>query len=104
MMLGGQGSDGRGVSNVVDNGNYTFTFQMSDGSNLGPVAIPAGPAGPQGPTGEVSAADLSSAIATTSANSNGVALLNLTVSNPPTQAEVQALANKIDELITALRR
>ncbi len=29
--------------------------------------------------------------------------LSLTVSNPPTQAEAQAIANKLDELITALR-
>jgi hypothetical protein len=33
-----------------------------------------------------------------------VALLNLTLSDPPTQAEMQAIANKIDELITVLRR
>ena len=30
--------------------------------------------------------------------------LGLTVSNPPTQAQVQALANKLDELIGALKR
>ena len=30
--------------------------------------------------------------------------LGLTVSNPPTQAEVQALANKLNELIGALTR
>jgi hypothetical protein len=39
-----------------------------------------------------------------SANSNGVGLLNLVVSDPPTQSEVQDLANKLDELINALRR
>ena len=33
-----------------------------------------------------------------------VTQLGLTVSNPPTQAEVQALANKLDELIAALTR
>lgn len=32
-----------------------------------------------------------------------VANLNLTVSNPPTQAQVQAIADKIDELLEALR-
>ncbi len=31
-----------------------------------------------------------------------VSLLELTVSNPPTQAEVQAIADKIDELIIML--
>jgi hypothetical protein len=30
--------------------------------------------------------------------------LALTVSSPPTQAQVQAIANKIDELLTALKR
>jgi len=30
--------------------------------------------------------------------------LNLTVSNPPTQAQVQAIANKIDELLIYLKR
>jgi len=33
-----------------------------------------------------------------------VANLNLTVSNPPTQAEVQAIANKVDALLAAMRR
>jgi hypothetical protein len=31
-----------------------------------------------------------------------VAPLGLTVSNPPTQADVQAIADKLDELISAL--
>jgi len=34
----------------------------------------------------------------------GLGLLGMTVSNPPTQAQVQAIANKIDDLIDALRR
>ena len=29
--------------------------------------------------------------------------LGLTVSNPPTQAEMQAMADQLDELITALQ-
>ena len=41
---------------------------------------------------------------TTSANSKGVATLGMAVSDPPTQAEVQAIADKLDELINALRR
>ena len=76
--------------------------------------IPRGTVGEQGmqgiagPVGEVSSATLASEIATavagTSNNSNGVASLNLMVSDPPTQAEAQSLANKLDELIAALRR
>jgi hypothetical protein len=76
-------------------------------------AIPAGPQGPpgndgapgiQGTAGEVTAADLSNALAGCSANSNGVSLLNLSFSDPPTQAEVQAMSSKLNELINALRR
>ena len=37
-------------------------------------------------------------------NPAGVTPLGLTVSSPPTQAEVQALADKLDELIATLRR
>jgi HAMP domain-containing protein len=63
-----------------------------------------GQQGPQGAPGEVSTAQLTNAIATTSSNTNAVELPNLIVSDPPTQAEVQALANKVQELIQALRR
>ena len=63
-----------------------------------------GPQGPQGATGEVTAGALAAAIGGTSNNTNAVPLLSLSVTDPPTQAEVQALANKLDELITALRR
>jgi hypothetical protein len=58
--------------------------------------------------GEVSAQQLSDAIATTAANINAVVTLNMAVPNPATledlQSCVQTLANKIDELILALRR
>ena len=60
--------------------------------------------GPPGAPGEVSTQQLNDAIAGTSNNSNGVATLGLTVSDPPTQGEMQAIANKLDELIAALRR
>ena len=42
--------------------------------------------------------------ADTSKNSNGVTTLGLVVSDPPTQAQMQSLADKVDELILALRR
>ncbi len=47
---------------------------------------------------------LNDAIATTSSNSNGVGTLGLAVSDPPTQSEMQQIADKLDELINALRR
>ena len=62
------------------------------------------PRGNDGTPGEVSAAQLSSAIDGTSNNSNSVGTLGLSVSDPPAQAEMQSLANKLDELINALRR
>ena len=65
---------------------------------------PQGDPGPQGPEGEVTSAQLNAAIAGTSNNTNAIALLSLNVSDPPTQAELQAVANKLDELINALRR
>ncbi len=42
--------------------------------------------------------------ANSSANTKAVANLNQAVASPPTQAQVQALADKLDELILALRR
>ena len=59
---------------------------------------------PQGPSGEVSQAALDAAIAGTSSQSNAVATLGMAVSDPPSQAEVQTIANKLDELLLALRR
>jgi len=56
----------------------------------------------------VATADLNTAIVTavdgSSANTNAIGLLGLTVSDPPTQTEMQTIANKLDELIAALRR
>ncbi|MDZ4405570.1 hypothetical protein [Prosthecobacter sp.] len=60
--------------------------------------------GGQGAPGEVSLQQLTAAIATTSSNSNNVATLGMPVSDPPTQSEVQQIANKMDELIVMLRR
>lgn len=40
----------------------------------------------------------------TGGSCEAIASLALTISNPPTSAEVQAIADKVDELIDALRR
>ncbi len=42
------------------------------------------------------------AIAQHMAATSEMTMLEMTVSDPPTQAEVQAIANKMDELIIAL--
>ena len=63
-----------------------------------------GEQGIQGPPGEVTNSQLTAAINESSHNSNAVAALGMTVSDPPTQGEMQQIVNKMDELITALRR
>ncbi len=87
------------VETTFDGSNVHFAFSIPRGSDGGP-----GPQGEPGGPGEVSLQQLTDAIATTSGNSNAVATLGMTVSDPPTQGEVQAIANKLDELILALRR
>ena len=57
-----------------------------------------------GPQGEVSAATLGAAVADTPHNCAVVGTLGLVVGDPPTQAEVQAVVAKVDELIATLRR
>ena len=37
-------------------------------------------------------------------NTNGIAQLSLTISHPPTQAQVQAIADKIDEMLSVMFR
>jgi hypothetical protein len=83
----------------------TVTFDGTDVHFI--FGIPTGPqapAGADGAPGEVTLAQLNTAVAGTSSNTNAVATLGLIVSDPPTQAEMQSLANKVDELILALRR
>jgi hypothetical protein len=91
------------VQTSFDGSNVRFTFGIprgQDGSN--------GSDGAQGPTGEVSEAMLSStignALSSTSANTNGVGTLGLTANPDYDQSQLQQLANKVDELINALRR
>lgn len=57
-----------------------------------------------GPQGEVTLEQLGSAIAGTARNPESVTPLGLVVSDPPTQAEVQQIVDKLDALINALRR
>ncbi|MCX6838338.1 MAG: hypothetical protein NTX35_11080 [Verrucomicrobia bacterium] len=91
--------DNATVQTNFDGSNVRFQFGIPRGQNGSD-----GGTGPQGAPGEVTNAQLSSAIASTSNGSNGVNTLVMTVSDPPTQGEVQAIASKLDELILALRR
>jgi hypothetical protein len=107
---GPQGNDGRSVVNVYDDGSGRAIVQMSDGTTYGPFTIASGPPGadgpqgPQGPMGEATMGDIQNAIGGTSNNSNSISILDMTVSDPPTQMEVQNIASRLDQLILALRR
>ena len=111
---GPAGSDGRSITNVRDSGDGRAIVDMSDGSSYGPFTVAGGPAGPpggqgdkgdKGDPGDVSSQQLSDAIGGTSANSNSVQPLDTTgFSDPPTLNDLLAVANKLNELITTLRR
>ena len=100
--------DGVTTLNPGENATVVVSF---DGSNVHfqfgvPRGFPGndGGAGPQGQPGEVTNMQLNSAIGGTSSNSNAVSTLGMTVSDPPIQSQVQTIADKLDELILALRR
>ena len=98
-----------GVSVSVSGGTMHLLFnipQGADGATGGNGGDGApGTQGPQGAPGEVSTAALAAALATTSANTNGVATLDTPFTNdPPTLADIEAVRAKINELITAMRR
>ena len=55
-------------------------------------------------SGVTQAAQLDAALATTARHPTGIAPLALTISDPPTTAEVQAIATAYDALLAALQR
>ena len=65
---------------------------------------PEGPQGPQGPVGEVSQSALNSAIMDTAHNPTSISTLSLTISDPPTKAEVEAILGAYNSLVAALQR
>ena len=75
----------------------------ADGTPGGPPG-PQGDPGPEGPPGDVSAAQLAAAVATTARNPDTLTPLALTISDPPTQAEVQAILDAHAALLAALQR
>ena len=93
------------VTTFFDGSNVRFTFGIPKGydgingsnGNDGPQGVPGVP-------GEVTHAELAADLAGTSNNSNGVVLLGMAIGDPPTASELQAVMDKLNELITALRR
>jgi hypothetical protein len=96
------------VTLTVSGGTLHFTFGIPQGLDGGDggqgIQGEPGMPGMPGAPGEVSFQQLADAVATTSSNSNGVGTLGMAVSDPPTQSEMQQIADKLDELINALRR
>ena len=62
------------------------------------------PAGDTGPAGEVTQSALNSAIMGTAQNPTGVSTLSLTISDPPTKAEVEAILAFANAMLSALQR
>ena len=80
---------GATVNVTFDGSNVRFTF-----------GIPAGADGAAGPAGEVTSAQLDTAIAGTSSNSNGVATLDTPFADP----DAESIRTAFNELVLALRR
>lgn len=89
----GDPGTGASASAMMNAGNVELTF-----------TIPRGDPGASG----VSASEVTSAITNErinhAQNPTSVQALSLTLSDPPTLAEVQAVLSKVNELITALQR
>lgn len=87
------------VSSSFDGSTVHLTFALPRGADGS-----TGADGTPGAPGEVTAAQLADAVAGTSANTNAVATLDTPFSDPPTQAECEALRAKLNELILTQRR
>ncbi len=70
---------------------------------IGPSGGPPGPEGPQGPPGEVSSAELAAAIDGTARNP-GVDPLTFAADPSYDPAQLQAVIDKINEMLSALTR
>jgi hypothetical protein len=88
------------VSVSVTGSTLHFTFSIPQGYS--------GAEGPQGPPGEVSQTDLNNAVqgmlSQSSNNSNGVGSIAMNADVNYDQNQLQAVINKLEELINALRR
>jgi hypothetical protein len=94
--------DAATVAVNFDGTNVRFSFGIPRGSDGGNGSN--GSDGAQGPPGEVSNGQLNSAISGTSNNSNGVSTLGQGANGEYDPSQMQAVLNKLDELINALRR
>ena len=90
------------VSSTFDGTDVHLTFGIPEGY---PGAQgQQGEPGPQGPAGEVTNAQLSAAISGTAVNPMNISPLYISISDPPTQSEVQQILSRMNDLISALYR
>ena len=96
---------GASVNVVFDGSHVRFSFAIPQGNDgpMGPTG-PAGNDGAPGAPGEVSQAQLDNALAQTSNNSNAVGQMSISVDTNYNPSQMQAVFDKVDELILALRR
>jgi hypothetical protein len=108
------GPPGVGIVNIHDDGTGRAIIELSDGTSYGPYTIANGPPGangadgapgPQGPPGadgEVTYNYLSTQLYNYVRKPSSLDYLTGGVSDPPTQAEVQAMYDKINAIIAVL--
>ena len=84
------------ASVVVDGNTLRFTFELPRGNDGSP--------GDPGTPGEVTYSDLNDVVAGTSANSNSVDFIAQAADPDYNPSQLQALFDKMDELIGVLRR
>ena len=87
------------VSTAFDGSNVHFTFGIPHGA-----VGTSGTNGTDGAPGEVSAATLTTAIAGTARNPSAITALGLAAATPYDPAQLQAVSDKLDELLAALQR
>jgi hypothetical protein len=101
-----QPAEGSPLSSQVVRGQLNALNDKIDTTLPGPQGPqgPQGEPGPPGAPGEVSQQDLVNERINHARNPLSLQPLALVVSDPPTQAEVQAVATRLDELLVALQR
>ena len=95
VVTGESGTDAQ-VLSTFDGIVAHFTFTIPRG-NPGVDGLPGAP-------GEVTNASLATALADTPHNCAGVSLLPIPPNDPPTRADLLAVIDKLNELISALQR
>ncbi len=91
--------------NTLKPGESATVTVSFDGTNVHfTYGIPRGAEGVQGPPGEVTAAQLTAAIATTAQNPAAVSPLNQVADAAYNQGQLQQVMDKLDELLAAVKR